>query len=104
MERGVRIAQETERETYAVYSPEVVRLGDGGFRMFDAAWSEGIDGEIFTAASDDGIEWTMSSTPLLDLDGPVDRGMVSEPSVIELPDGRCRMFHEAKDPEGERGC
>ena len=100
IEPGVRIAQETERETYAVYAPEVVRLGDGSFRMFYAGWAEGIDGGIFTAVSDDGIEWTKSPEPLLDLDSPLDRGMVSEPCVIELPDGRCRMFYEARDTMG----
>ena len=97
MEPGVRIAQETERETYAVYAPEVIRLGDGGFRMFYAGWAEGIDGGVFTAVSDDGIEWTKSPEPLLDLDVELDCRMVSEPCVIELPDGRRRMFYEARD-------
>ena len=100
IEPGVRIAQETERETYAVYAPEVVRLGDGSFRMFYAGWAEGIDGGVFSAVSEDGIAWTKLSRPLLDLDGRLDRGMVSEPCVIELPDGRCRMFYEARDDEG----
>ena len=97
IEPGVRIAQETDRETYAVYAPEVVRLGDGSFRMFYAAWAEDIDGGIFTAVSNDGIEWTKSPEPLLDLDVELDCRMVSEPCVIELPDGRCRMFYEARD-------
>ncbi len=97
---GVRIAQETERETYAVYAPEVLRLGDGSFRMFYAAWAEAIDGGIFTAVSDDGIAWTKSPKPLLDLDVELDCRMVSEPCVIELPDGRCRMFYEARDSAG----
>ena len=100
IEPGVRIAQETERESYAVYAPEAVRLGDGSFRMYYAAWAVGIDGGVFTAVSDDGIEWTKSPDPLLDLDGRLDCGMVSEPCVIELPDGRCRMFYEARDAEG----
>lgn len=99
IERGVRIAQETERETYAVYAPEVIRLGDGKFRMFYAGWAEGIDGGIFTAVSDGGIEWTKTPEPLLDLDLPLDCGMVSEPCVMELPDGRFRMFYEARDGE-----
>ena len=100
IEPGVRIAQETERESYAVYAPEAVRLGDGSFRMFYAAWAVGIDGGVFTAVSDDGIEWTKLPKPLLDLDAPLDCGMVSEPCVIELPDGRCRMLYEARDGEG----
>ena len=100
IEPGVRVAQETERETYAVYAPDVVRLGDGTFRMYYAAWAEGIDGGVFTAVSDDGVGWTKSPEPLIDLDGPLDCGMVSEPCVIELPDGRSRLFYEAKDAEG----
>lgn len=100
MEPGVRVAQETERETFAVYSPDVVRLGDGTFRMYFAAWAEGIDGGVFTAVSDDGLEWTKSPEPLIDLDTPLDEGMVSEPCVIRLPDGRSRLFYEAKDAEG----
>lgn len=100
IEPGVRIAQETERETYAVYAPEVVRLRDDSFRMFYAAWAEGIDGGIFTAVSDDGIAWTKSPVPLLDLDSRLDCRMVSEPCVIELPDGRFRMFYEARDAAG----
>ena len=99
-EPGVRIAQETDRETYAVYSPDVVRLGDGTFRMYYAAWAEGIDGGVFTAVSDDGVGWTKSPEPLVDLDRPLDCGMVSEPCVIELADGRSRLFYEAKDAEG----
>ena len=47
------------------------------------AWAEGIDGGIFTAVSDDGIEWTKSPEPVLDLDVELDCGMVSEPCVIE---------------------
>ena len=100
VEPGVRIAQETKRETYAVYAPEVIRLENGSFRMFYAGWAEGIDGGIFTAVSADGVEWTKTPEPLLDLDSPLDRRMVSEPCVIELPDGRCRMFYEARDAEG----
>ena len=83
----------------ACSAPEVIRLGDGTFRMYYAAWSEGIDGGIFTAVSDDGLDWTKSPDPLLDLDIPLDEAMVSEPCVIELPDGRSRMFYEAKDAE-----
>ena len=99
-EPGVRIAQETARETFAVYSPEVVRLGDGRYRMYYAAWSEGIDGGVFTATSTDGLAWRKEPEPCLDLGGPLDSGMVSEPCVTELPDGRFRLFYEARDGEG----
>ena len=99
LEAGARIPQETPRESMACSAPEVIRLGDGTFRTYYAAWSEGIDGGIFTAVSDDGLEWTKSPEPLLDLDTPLDEAMMSEPCVIRLPDGRSRMFYEAKDAE-----
>ena len=99
IEPGERIAQETERESMAVYAPDVVRLGDGTFRMYYAAWAKGIDGGVFTAVSDDGLEWVKSPEPVLDLDGRWDERMVSEPCVIELPDGRSRIFYEAKDAD-----
>ena len=82
IEPGTRISQETERESMAVYAPEVIRLRNGTFRMYYAAWAEGIDGGIFTAVSNDGLDWTKSHEPLLDLDSRWDVGMVSEPCVI----------------------
>ena len=100
-EAGTRIAQETERETYAVYAPEVLRLGDGTYRMYYAAWTEGIAGGVFTATSADGLEWHKEEKACVDLGGPLDSHMVSEPCVIELEDGRCRMFYEARDSEGK---
>ena len=99
-EAGVRIAQESERETYAVYAPEVVRLGDGTYRMYYAAWTDKISGGVFTAVSHDGLDWVKEHRPCLDLGGPRDASMVSEPCVIELADGRSRMFYEARDAAG----
>lgn len=91
------IPQETERESDAVSAPDVIRLGDGSYRMYYAGWSSDIEGGIFTAVSKDGVDWTKSPEVLIDLDTPLDSGMISEPCVIELPDGRSRMFYEAKD-------
>jgi predicted GH43/DUF377 family glycosyl hydrolase len=98
IEPGVRIAQESaERESSAVYAPEVVRLGDGSYRMYYSGWSEKIQGGIFSATSSDGLNWKKDPGPLLELDRPLDCRMVSEPCVIKLDDGRCRMFYEAED-------
>ena len=99
-EDGVRIAQETERETFAVYAPEVIRLGDGTYRMYYPPWCDEFKGGVFTATSAEGLTWTKAPDPLVDLGGPWDSNMVSEPCVIELPDGRSRMFYEAKDANG----
>ena len=39
LERGVRIERQGALQSYRVYAPEVVRVGqDGGFRMFYAGW------------------------------------------------------------------
>ena len=99
-EDGVRIAQETEREKSAVYAPEVIRLGDGSYRMYYPPWCDEFKGGIFTATSTDGLAWTKEPDVLVELGGRWDDNMVSEPCVIELPDGRFRMFYEAKDAEG----
>ena len=99
-EDGVRIAQETEREANAVYAPEVIRLGDGTYRMYYPPWCDQFKGGVFTATSRDGLTWTKEPDPVVELGGPWDSNMVSEPCVIELPDGRSRMFYEAKDADG----
>ena len=54
-EQGVRIAQETPRETTAVYAPEVIRLGDGSYRMYYPPWCPTFYGGVFTATSTDGL-------------------------------------------------
>ena len=101
-EPGIRIAQEDpKRESYAVYAPEVIRLAGGGYRMYYSSWGEGIAGGVFSATSFDGLAWHKDPGPLLDLDRPLDCRMVSEPCVIELPDGRCRLFYEARDADGK---
>ena len=39
LEPGVRIPQDRAFESSAVYAPEVLRLGEGGFRMYYAGWT-----------------------------------------------------------------
>ena len=57
-EPGARIRQENDYEAYAVYAPEILRLGDGSYRMYYPGWSEEpMHGRIFSAVSQDGIEW-----------------------------------------------
>lgn len=103
MEPGIRIAQESAmRESYAVYAPEVIRLEDGSYRLYYSGWSNKIRGGIFSAVSPDGLSWTKDVGPLLDLDRPLDCRMVSEPCVINLDDGRCRLYYEAEDQNGRR--
>lgn len=101
IEPGVRIAQEdAERDSHSVYAPEVIRLANGTYRMYYSGWGTEISGGIFSATSPDGLVWKKDPGPILDLDRPLDCNMVSEPCVIELNDGRCRMYYEAKGSEG----
>ncbi len=68
--------------------------------MYYSAWTKEIAGGIFTATSIDGLDWTKKERPCLDLGASFDCNMVSEPCVTELPDGRARLFYEARDKEG----
>ncbi len=99
-EPGVRIPKETPRESGDIYSPDVIRLGDGTYRMYYAAMSPDISGGVFTATSDDGLAWTKDPEPCVDLGDTLDSVLLSEPCVIGLGDGRSRMFYEAKDEAG----
>jgi len=97
-EPGVRIEQESALEDYAVYAVEVLRLGDGTWRMYYAGWSsDPVEGRIFSATSDDGVDWVKDEGICLDNGGHHQSAKVSEPCVTRLPDGRCRMFYEAND-------
>jgi hypothetical protein len=100
-EPGTRIDQETAWESYAVYAPEVLRLGDGTYRMYYAGWSmDPIEGRIFSAVSEDGLRWTKQGL-CLDNGGAHQEVKVSEPCVARLPDGRFRLFYEANDRNGD---
>jgi hypothetical protein len=97
-EPGVRIAQEGPLQTFAVYAPEVLRLGDGSWRMYYAGWQmDPVRGRIFSALSMDGVSWARDPEINLAFGGRHDAEKCSEPCVIQLPDGRYRMFYEASD-------
>ena len=97
-EPGVRIAQDSPLEDFAVYAPEVIGLGDGSYRMYYAGWTvEPVRGRVFSATSADGLAWTKDPDPNLEFGGRYDAEKCSEPCVTRLPDGRYRMFYEACD-------
>jgi hypothetical protein len=103
VEPSIRIAQESEeRESYAVYAPEVIRLANGSYRIYYSGWSDKIRGGIFSVSSPDGLNFIKDAGPILDLDRPLDCRMVSEPCVINLDDGRCRLYYEAENQNGTR--
>ena len=108
LEPGVRIPQDRALESYAVYAPEVLRLGEGGFRMYYAGWTSAPEiprgskyhGRIFSAFSEDGLQWVKDPGICIDNGGLWDAAKASEPCVIDLADGRFRMFYEACDLDG----
>ena len=109
LEPGVRIPQTKPLESYQTYAPEVVRLGDGTFRMYYAGWTEDptvkkgspFNGRIFSATSHDGLEWVKDDGICLDIGGEWDPVKASEPCVIDLHGGGFRLYYEACDHEGK---
>ena len=100
-ETGVRITQETELESGTVYAPEVLRLGDGTYRMYYAGWTKDpVRGRILSATSNDGLTWVKDKEPCVVFGGRWDGIKCSEPCVTRLPDDRYRMFYEASDEAG----
>ena len=108
LEPGVCISREKKLESYEVYAPEVLRLAAGGYRMYYAGWvpapevpaGSKFHGRIFSAFSEDGLQWLKDPDVCLDNGGPWDTVKASEPCIIDLADGRFRMFYEACDLEG----
>ena len=99
-EPGVRIPKETARESISIYAPDVIRLGDGSYRLYYAAMSHLAFGGIFTAVSDDGLHWEKDPEICVELGNTLDNVLLSEPCVIGIGGGRHRMFYEAKDGTG----
>ena len=108
LEPGIRIPQERALESFSAYAPEALRLGTGGYRMYYAGWVSAPEvpagskyhGRIFSAFSQNGVQWGKDPDICVDNGGRWDAAKASEPCVIDLPDGRFRMFYEACDLEG----
>jgi hypothetical protein len=108
LEAGFRISRERPFEGHEVYAPEVLPLGTGGYRMYYAGWvaapevtsGSAFHGRIFSALSVDGVHWVKDDGICVDKGGGWDTNKASEPCVIDLDDGRFRMFYEACDGAG----
>ena len=109
-EPGIRIAQDGPYDSHAAFAPEVLRIGDAGYVMYYAGYSQSNRAYILRATSADGLTWTKSSAPVI-TPGPGgwDAAKCSEMCVIPLPSSgneiRYRIFYEACDgtATNERG-
>lgn len=92
---GYAVGKTAGNDSNTVSVPEVIRLANGTYRMyyggFDANGSA-----IRYAESTDGSVWTVRGTVLSGVASTSDREhFVNNPSVVELPDGRYRLYYTA---------
>ena len=101
-ENGVRILQEDkERESYVVYGSEVIKYDESNFRMYYSGWGEHIRGGIFSAYSNNGLDWVKEPGAVIDLDRTLDSFMISEPCIMNVSESVSRMYYEAEDKDGK---
>jgi len=111
VEPEIRVAADGPFDRYTAFAPEILRLQDGGYRMYYAGYGEPTRADILTAVSDDGLDWQKAAQPVLTPGSATwDAVKRSEMCVIWNPQVRdsaeCfRMFYEACDgtAEDQRG-
>ena len=102
-EEGVRIAQNGPYDSHAAFAPEILGLPGGGYVAYYAGYSQSNRAYILRAVSNDGLQWTKSSEPVISPGpGGLDAVKCSEMCVIRLPQNnggapRYRIFYEACD-------
>jgi len=97
------IGPDTPLDSQSILTPNVVRLPEGGFRLYYTGLGpgravRGATGYILSAVSDDGTSWRKEPGIRLDVHGPDAIQRVLCPDVVPLPDGRWRMYFEAVSP------
>jgi hypothetical protein len=102
LEADVRIATNQQLDRLAAFAPEILRLSEGGYRLFYAGYSEPTRACILTAVSEDGLNWQKSFQPVLAPSSVWDAVKCSEMCVIWSPDDQdpassFRMFYESCD-------
>lgn len=90
----------------AVYSPEVIRLPNGTYRMyFSARSADPLYANIHSAFSADGLSWQIMSGIRIQHGGTFDTVLAQNPSLVQnpdgspflYPDGRYRMYYAGFD-------
>jgi hypothetical protein len=94
VEEGVRVKSPAA-------NPAIIELGDGRYRMiYDVRLgkppkegkSSGMSVYFVSAISEDGVVWEEEGVCLRSR-GPPDYDAISVPDIVELPDGRYRMYY-----------
>ena len=98
------IGPDSPLDSQSILTPNVVRLPQGGYRLYYTGWGPGravhdANGYILSAVSDDGAAWRKEPGVRLDVHEPDATQRVLCPDVIPLPDGRWRMYFEAVSPD-----
>lgn len=77
-------------------NPAIIKLDNGNYRMiYDEREGEPPNATVWfvSAISTDGLTWTKEQGTRLGGGGAPDYGTISVPDIIELPDGRYRMYY-----------
>lgn len=103
LESGIRITSDSPHDHLTAFAPEIIRLQDGGYRMYYAGYSHPQRADVLTAVSQNGLSWNKASEPVLSPGTAAwDAAKCSEMCVVWNPNRRAattafRMFYEACD-------
>lgn len=78
------------------FCPAIIQLDNGSYRMiYDLQEGQPPNAHLWfvSAISTDGLIWEKESGIRLESEGAPDYGAISVPEIIELPDGRYRMYY-----------
>ena len=100
----IAIDLDTPLDSERILTPNVIRLPGGGFRLYytglgpDRTVPDCI-GYILSASSRDAVTWVKDPGVRVDVFPPHAALWTLCPDVIPLPDGRYRMYFEARSPD-----